>query len=182
VRSGTYWFRKDINFPGEARPHLAPHSGQNGHANPQVPEALFDDAVEEEYEEKTIDEIMCGKTGLLSIVQSYVNTLDGDAESKARVWGYIDYIRRRATGDLQTPAQWMRSFIRSHPAYKFDSVVSQEINYDLMVALHEMYVHFLPAVAAKFILHYHSEMGVRHAPDLLPESYKPRLPTKMSMR
>ena len=31
-----------------------------------------------------------------------------------------------------------REFVLSHPAYKFDSVVSQEINYDLMVAIDEM--------------------------------------------
>lgn len=41
-------------------------------------------------------------------------------------------------GSLQTPATWMRDFVRSHPAYKFDSVVSQEINYDLMVAVDDM--------------------------------------------
>lgn len=34
----------------------------------------------------------------------------------------------------------MRDFVRSHPSYKFDSVVSQEINYDLMVAVDEMCV------------------------------------------
>lgn len=35
-------------------------------------------------------------------------------------------------GTLQTPATWMRNFVRSHPAYKFDSAVNQEINYDLL--------------------------------------------------
>ena len=33
---------------------------------------------------------------------------------------------------MLTTASWMRKFIRSHPKYKFDSVVSEEINYDLM--------------------------------------------------
>ena len=32
--------------------------------------------------------------------------------------------------------------MRSHPSYKFDSVVSQEINYDLLKAVDEMYVYF----------------------------------------
>lgn len=41
-------------------------------------------------------------------------------------------------GSLQTPATWIRNFVRSHPDYKHDSVVSQEINYDLMVAVDEM--------------------------------------------
>lgn len=47
-------------------------------------------------------------------------------------------------GSLVTPATWMRNFVHSHPAYKHDSVVSQEINYDLFVAMDEMYVphHF----------------------------------------
>ena len=31
-----------------------------------------------------------------------------------------------------TTAAWIRSKIRSHPAYKFDSVVSEEITYDVL--------------------------------------------------
>lgn len=37
-----------------------------------------------------------------------------------------------------TTATWIRNFVRNHPAYKFDSVVSQEINFDLICALDEM--------------------------------------------
>ena len=43
--------------------------------------------------------------------------------------------------------------MRSHPAYKKDSVVSQEINYDLMVAVDEI------------------ERGVRREERLLPGDY-----------
>lgn len=42
-----------------------------------------------------------------------------------------------------TPASWYRTFIRSHPAYKHDSVVSAEICYDLARAVDEMYELFL---------------------------------------
>ena len=31
-----------------------------------------------------------------------------------------------------TTAQWMRTFVHSHPDYKKDSVVSEQISYDLM--------------------------------------------------
>lgn len=41
---------------------------------------------------------------------------------------------RRAKGELLTPATWMRNFVHEHPAYKHDSVISQEIAYDLMMA------------------------------------------------
>jgi glutamate--cysteine ligase catalytic subunit len=74
----------------------------------------------------------------------------------AKIENYLDLIRRRAngtvqfslvalsyvllswSGSLQTPATWIRNFVRSHPDYKYDSVVSQEINYDLLVAVDEM--------------------------------------------
>ena len=52
-----------------------------------------------------------------------------------------------------TTATWMRRYVRSHPAYKFDSVISQEINYDLMKAVDAI------------------ERGDRKEPELLPESY-----------
>ena len=45
---------------------------------------------------------------------------------------------RGSEGSLRTAASWIREFVRSHPAYKFDSVVSQEVNYDLMIAIDEM--------------------------------------------
>ena len=34
----------------------------------------------------------------------------------------------------------MREFVRSHPHYKFDSVINETINYDLLKAIDEMRV------------------------------------------
>ena len=64
----------------------------------------------------------------------------------------------------------MRNFIRNHPDYKHDSVVSQEINYDLLVAMDEMLVFFCSVDSSHPC--FCSERGVRRAPDLLPEEYK----------
>lgn len=41
-------------------------------------------------------------------------------------------------GTLLTPATWIRKFVQSHADYEKDSVVSQVINYDLLVAVDEM--------------------------------------------
>jgi len=79
--------------------------------------------------------------------------LDVDEKACAKIEKYLDLIRRRANGSLQTPATWIRDFVRSHPDYKHDSIVSQEINYDLLVAVDEI------------------ERGVRLALDLLPDDY-----------
>lgn len=42
------------------------------------------------------------------------------------------FIQLRASGKICTLAHWMRRFVITHPAYKKDSVVSEEINYDLV--------------------------------------------------
>ncbi|EDR11856.1 gamma glutamylcysteine synthetase [Laccaria bicolor S238N-H82] len=99
-------------------------------------------ASSEEYEEMSMDEIINGKgdnfPGLLRLIYAYIDTLDIEPRELAKVGSYLDLIRRRANGSLITPATWIRNFVRSHPTYKHDSVVSQEINYDLLLAIDEM--------------------------------------------
>jgi len=34
-----------------------------------------------------------------------------------------------------TAAKWMREFVMSHPKYEHDSVISEEINYDLLLRI-----------------------------------------------
>ena len=45
---------------------------------------------------------------------------------------YIIIIIPTHTGKRMTTACWMRSFVAKHPAYKDDSVVTDEIAYDLV--------------------------------------------------
>jgi len=114
-------------------------------------------SVEQEYEEMTLDEIMNGKgddfPGLIGLVHAYIDTLDVGVDEMTEIKRYLDVIRLRSRGELQTPATWIRDFVRSHPSYKYDSVVSQEINYDLLKAVDEI------------------EQGTRREPSLLPCDY-----------
>ena len=45
---------------------------------------------------------------------------------------YLTLISHRASGQLQTPAHFMRKFMMEHPTYRQDSAVSPEAAYDLM--------------------------------------------------
>lgn len=85
-----------------------------------------------------MEEIMVGKgdyfPGLIPLVQAYLDHINCDSVTRERLNQYLDFIERRATGELITPATWIRNFVRNHPSYKGDSVVSNEIAYDLMVA------------------------------------------------
>ena len=76
--------------------------------------------------------------GLISLVETYIGTLDLCDSERRKISSYLDLVRRRANGSLKTAATWIRDFVRSHPSYKFDSVVNKEINYDLVVAVDEM--------------------------------------------
>lgn len=91
---------------------------------------------ENSYEEMTMAEIMCGKgdyfPGLIPLVQAYLDHINCDTITRSRVDEYLDFIEKKATGELVTPATWMRNYVRNHPAYKGDSVVSDEIAHDLV--------------------------------------------------
>ncbi|KAH9858944.1 glutamate-cysteine ligase catalytic subunit [Lenzites betulinus] len=184
VHSEKFYFRKNV-FPGPSQPTSAASScpstpvsehggpilvnGVNGKEKklrncyplpPKPDDASPFGAIEEEYEEMSMVEIMNGKgssfPGLLNLVYMYLETLDMDEKSARKIEEYLDLIRRRTNGTLQTAASWIRDFVRSHPGYKFDSAVSPEINYDLMIAVDEI------------------ERGLRAAPDFLPSNSCPR--------
>eukprot|EP00545_Synedropsis_sp_CCMP1620_P000294 CAMPEP_0119008490 /NCGR_PEP_ID=MMETSP1176-20130426/3727_1 /TAXON_ID=265551 /ORGANISM="Synedropsis recta cf, Strain CCMP1620" /LENGTH=929 /DNA_ID=CAMNT_0006960827 /DNA_START=65 /DNA_END=2854 /DNA_ORIENTATION=- len=91
---------------------------------------------ENAYEEMTMAEIMCGKgdyfPGLIPLVQAYLDYINCDSITRTRLDTYLDFIEKRATGELVTPATWMRNYVRTHPAYKGDSVITDEIAYDLV--------------------------------------------------
>ncbi|KAH7925518.1 GCS-domain-containing protein [Leucogyrophana mollusca] len=178
ARSGKFYFRKNVLPPGHTTPTPSSPSS-SGSCSPVEwsgsetlvkekklrncfpplarPPCVENGPVEDEYEEMTVEEIFCGKgtgfPGLLGLVEAYLDTLDVEASDKLQIDSYLDLVRKRANGTLQTPATWMRNFVRSHPAYKFDSVVSQEINYDLMLAVDQL------------------ERGILRVPELLPDSY-----------
>ena len=86
---------------------------------------------ENAYEEMTMSEIMCGKgdyfPGLIPLVRAYLDHINCDSVTMKRISQYLDLIERRATGELITPATWMRNFVRNHPDYKNDSVITDTI-------------------------------------------------------
>ncbi|KAG8893281.1 hypothetical protein FRC00_010727, partial [Tulasnella sp. 408] len=100
-------------------------------------------------EEMSLDQIVNGKA---SFIHKYLDSLpdeDDSALERQTIEKYLELIKRKANGSVKTTATWIRDFVRSHPEYKHDSVVTQAINYDLLKAVDEI------------------ERGVRKADDLL---------------
>ncbi|KAI5693722.1 hypothetical protein M8J75_004461 [Diaphorina citri] len=96
----------------------------------------------EEYVEMTINEIINGKEGvfpgLAPLISRYLISMDVDTDTHCTIQQYLKLIQNRASGEILTTASWIRSFVTSHPAYKQDSVVSEEITYDLLLKSHHI--------------------------------------------
>lgn len=98
--------------------------------------------VEDEYALMTINEVINGSTsedhdfpGLIPIVESYLDSVNVDVQTRCELDTYLNLIRRRASGELWTAAKWIRDFVDKHPVYKHDSVVDDEINKSLIGAV-----------------------------------------------
>ncbi|XP_075001332.1 glutamate--cysteine ligase catalytic subunit isoform X1 [Calonectris borealis] len=124
VRQGMFYFRKDICKGGNA---VVDGCGpaQNGTGT---------DA--EEYTLMSIDTIINGKEGvfpgLIPILNSYLENMEVDVDTRCTILNYLKLIKKRASGELMTVARWMREFIAQHPDYKQDSVITDEMNYSLI--------------------------------------------------
>ncbi|CAM0141049.1 glutamate--cysteine ligase [Umbelopsis sp. WA50703] len=147
VLNEKFYFRKNVftkQKPSSRQPSpstsTSTSNGDNNSAsNGDTPD---DDEDQDAYELMTINEIINGKSGgfigLIPLINSYLNSVNVDIETRCQLSKYLDLIKRRADGSLMTGATWMRQFVQNHPAYKHDSVVSQEINYDLMKTIEKI--------------------------------------------
>jgi glutamate--cysteine ligase catalytic subunit len=118
--------------PNTSEPNGVQETYENGVSNRRREAPCGSGSLEENsYEEMTMAEIMCGKgdyfPGLIPLVLAYLDHINCDKVTRNRVTMYLDFIARRAKGELITPATWMRNYVRNHPAYKGDSVVTDEI-------------------------------------------------------
>jgi glutamate--cysteine ligase catalytic subunit len=89
--------------------------------------------------EMSVNEIVNGSErfpGCIQLIKDYLSNLDVDVDTQCTIRQYLNFIEGRASGKLMTTAAWMRKFVTTHPAYKEDSRVTDEINYDLMWRLH----------------------------------------------
>lgn len=154
VSTQKFWFRKN---PFSSH-RSSNNSSANGIANtnsggstpadtPSRPTTPFG-PVEDEYEPMSINEIINGQQvascsdsgfpGLLPLVESYLNSMNIDVETRCDLAKYLDLIRKRANGTYWTAAKWIRHFVQNHPQYGQDSVVSEAITYDLVKAAEQI--------------------------------------------
>ena len=93
--------------------------------------------------EMTLNDIFNGNSsinfkGILPILHQYLDELNLDQNTRTKFNRYLDLFKQRSNNQLMTPANYMRNFVLSHPKYKQDSVVTDEINYDLLWRIYQI--------------------------------------------
>ena len=87
----------------------------------------------------SIDTIINGKenefVGLIPLIKQYLSSMPLDNEIAGKLDVYLDLVAGKANGSIPTTAKWIRDFVANHDGYKSDSVVSEEVNFDLMQAV-----------------------------------------------
>ena len=91
----------------------------------------------------TLNDIFNGNSsinfkGILPILHQYLDELNLDQKTRTKFNRYLDLFKQRSNNQLMTPANYMRNFVLSHPKYKQDSVVTDEINYDLLWRIYQI--------------------------------------------
>ena len=125
-----------INGSRQARYHAKHQSGQENPASSPSSSSSFPE--DEAARDKDTEEADYDFPGLIPLVESYLDSVNVDVQTRCELAIYLDLISRRASGRLVTTARWMRDFVAGHPAYAGDSVVSEEVNKDLISAVMEI--------------------------------------------
>lgn len=73
--------------------------------------------------------------GLIPLVESYLDSVNVDVQTRCHLSTYLDLIRKRASGELWTASRWIREFVKHHPDYKQDSVVPESISKEIVGAV-----------------------------------------------
>lgn len=65
-------------------------------------------------------------------------------ETGCKLFRYFNFLQRKSTGELMTNAKFLRQFVLTHPKYEKDSIVSDEINYDLFCRVDDILTGQIP--------------------------------------
>ncbi|KAI6242247.1 Glutamate--cysteine ligase [Aphelenchoides fujianensis] len=86
--------------------------------------------------EMSINEIINGDgkefPGLIPLIRQFLDGADVDVDTRCTITQYLNFIQKRASGEIWTLAHWMRDFVQKHADYKQDSFVPDSTIYDML--------------------------------------------------
>jgi glutamate--cysteine ligase catalytic subunit len=61
-----------------------------------------------------------------------------EVQDRIKMERYINLVSKRASGELQTNATFLRNLVMNHPSYNHDSVIDDDIAYDIIKKVEKM--------------------------------------------
>ena len=158
VLDEKFFWRKNVKVCGSNKSAASPTNGAAADAaassSSSTPSAAASDNDDDSYAEMSIRDIFLGspealnevengsktqsQPGLLNLVRTYLDMIECDALTRSIVDAYLDLISARCTGELMTAAAWLRKFVSMHPAYAHNSLLNQEIVFDMVESCNQI--------------------------------------------
>ncbi|ODV97311.1 hypothetical protein PACTADRAFT_49044 [Pachysolen tannophilus NRRL Y-2460] len=94
--------------------------------------------------ELSLNQIINGSNefiGLIPLIEKFLNEelfKSATEEQLFKIRTYLKLVSYRASGEIPTTAKYIRNFVLNHPNYAKDSIVSKEINFDLIKNLSKL--------------------------------------------
>lgn len=99
-------------------------------------------APSEDIVEMSVNEIINGRgdefPGLVPLIRQYLDSADVDVDTRCTISQYLNFIQKRASGEILTLASWMREFIANHENYNHDSIVGDLVIYDMLKTMDDI--------------------------------------------
>lgn len=133
VTTQRFWFRTNIIKSGED--FTKNPAGDNEWSYNIESELGHDDATN--FTEMTISEILEGSEefkyiGLVPIIRRYILDNKFSEEDLEFYNLMLEFLCKRARGEIKTGARFMRDLVLNHPLYEEDSIVNNSICMDLV--------------------------------------------------
>lgn len=125
-----FWFRKNITSTSKATGLNVNCSNTDASYIPMSIDEIINGKVKyyrKMYHTMGSTYILCNKIkcfqtgefpGLIPLIHSYLSSMDVDTDTHCTIQQYLKLISRRASGQIDTTASWIRRFIQEHPAYE----------------------------------------------------------------
>ena len=131
VTNQKFWFRRHITF------HDKYQEWYEDTIVSSSDDTNFKSNFESDFEEMTIHDILIGNkeignTGLFEVFEEYLEDKKYPEESIQFYRKIMEFLAKRANGEIKTGARYMRDLVLNHPNYKKDSIVNNKICSDLI--------------------------------------------------
>lgn len=132
VTKQKFWFRKNIVKPG--MDYTQNPAKANNWSSFECEQTSNEDS---DFVEMSISDILegnseIGNTGLMELIRTYMK-LNKFSENDMKFYEtMLEFLCKRARGEIKTGARFMRDLVLNHPEYEHDSMVNNKICYDLV--------------------------------------------------